>query len=32
MKSVEIAVEDRRAATAKAEGQPESDAVGQGVG
>jgi hypothetical protein len=32
MKAVDIAVEDRRAATAKAEGKPEETATGKGIG
>jgi hypothetical protein len=32
MKSVDIAVEDNRAAEARAEGQPADEATGTGVG
>jgi hypothetical protein len=32
MKAVDIAVEDNRAAEARAEGEPASDATGKGVG
>jgi hypothetical protein len=32
MKAVDVAVEDRRAATARAEGQPESAATGKEIG
>lgn len=32
MKATDVAIEDERAATARAEGEPEKEAVGQGVG